>query len=400
MELLHSLQKNLIKINEWLDNEKTKLEPNIYISADIRSSGSKIAPVDINFFPACFNNLSQKSRIKTSQSFSEFFHNAKVQNILIIPENYTRNIMYLKNVLAIQKIIKISGLSCAIGSTMITEDITIPLGNGEQITIHAMEKTEYVLHNTAIHNPDALLLNTDLTSGTIDLPAKLKHKIFPEQVFGWHNRQKSKSFDIYNNVCMNFAKEFALDPWFFSAISTSCHGISFKERANIDLLAEKINQTIEQISEAYKSHGVKSRPAVFVKANNGSHGMGIFIAKSGDDIMAMNKKNRDSMHKIKHQSIVDSVVIQEAIPTNEFDNTAPKEHIALLVAGNLITFIARSNKNKNAGDNLNQLGATFKDELEKLNDPMYKIIAKLVAIAAANERKIMLENSQSLDIRK
>src|ERR1700735_2361723 len=62
-EPLHSLERQLIhresEIENWfLDQWRLSPAP-VYGSVDLRNAGFKLAPVDMNLFPAGFNNLNK-----------------------------------------------------------------------------------------------------------------------------------------------------------------------------------------------------------------------------------------------------------------------------------------------------------------------------------------------------
>ena len=54
------IQNKIIDIEKYLDEQIKQYNPIIYNSIDLRNSGFKMAPVDVNFFPAGFNNISEQ----------------------------------------------------------------------------------------------------------------------------------------------------------------------------------------------------------------------------------------------------------------------------------------------------------------------------------------------------
>ena len=98
-------------ISEWFKEKEATLVLPFYTSVDIRDSGSKIAIIDTNIFPAGFNNISPdhlKSNTKiVKEALDLVVENAK--GVLIIAEEHTRNLWYLENVYALKTLIENAG---------------------------------------------------------------------------------------------------------------------------------------------------------------------------------------------------------------------------------------------------------------------------------------------------
>ena len=90
----------------------------------MRNAGFKVAPVDMNLFPAGFNNLNpdfMSLSIQAVQATFEHFH-PKCNRILLLPESHTRNQFYLENLAVLQEILVKSGFDVRVGS--LREDMT------------------------------------------------------------------------------------------------------------------------------------------------------------------------------------------------------------------------------------------------------------------------------------
>ena len=105
--LSQKIVENRQKIEDFFAENFSKTPALFYNSVDLRHSGIKIAPVDTNCFPAGFNNLSDPSKKIAKKIADEFFckNFPAAKKILIIPENHTRNLRYLENILNLQEII-------------------------------------------------------------------------------------------------------------------------------------------------------------------------------------------------------------------------------------------------------------------------------------------------------
>ena len=93
---------------------------------DLRNSGFKLAPVDTNLYPGGFNNLSAAFMPLAVQAATAAI--AKIcpeaKNLLLVPENHTRNKWYLENVATLAAILRQTGLEVRIGS--LNPEITAP----------------------------------------------------------------------------------------------------------------------------------------------------------------------------------------------------------------------------------------------------------------------------------
>ncbi len=113
-------------IEHWLRGEWLAHSPPFYCSVDLRNSGFKLAPVDTNLFPGGFNNLNpaflplcvQAAMVAVEKICPE------AKNLLLIPENHTRNQFYLQNVARLATILHHTGLNVRIGSLL--PEITAP----------------------------------------------------------------------------------------------------------------------------------------------------------------------------------------------------------------------------------------------------------------------------------
>ena len=118
---LHQVESHLIDqqstIESWFrDQWRSSVEP-FYASVDIRNSGLKIAPVDTNLFPAGFNNLNPAFEPLCIQAVQLAVERIgeKIDRILIIPENHTRNKFYLESLASLKTILEKAGFDIRIG---------------------------------------------------------------------------------------------------------------------------------------------------------------------------------------------------------------------------------------------------------------------------------------------
>jgi glutamate--cysteine ligase len=92
--------------------------PPIYCSVDLRNSGFKLAPVDTNLFPGGFNNLGPAFLPLAVQAATAAIEKIcpEAKNLLLVPENHTRNKWYLENVATLAAILRQTGWKCVLAA--------------------------------------------------------------------------------------------------------------------------------------------------------------------------------------------------------------------------------------------------------------------------------------------
>ena len=145
---LLSLEKHLIhemaNIEHWFRTQWLEHAAPFYASVDLRNAGFKLAPVDTNLFPGGFNNLNPDFLSLCVQAAMVAVEKVcpEAHRLLIIPENHTRNIYYLKNLFELKNILRKSGLDVRIGSLdeSITEPLTIPVEDNKSLLIGPLKR--------------------------------------------------------------------------------------------------------------------------------------------------------------------------------------------------------------------------------------------------------------------
>jgi glutamate--cysteine ligase len=384
------IKKN--EIDSFFDNKYKLTRPLFYSSVDIRYSGYKIVPVDTNLFPAGFNLLSEKQAERATieaKNYIEKFHSGK-NNIVIVPENHTRNKYYLMNVQRLSEIISNAGYNVKIGSIMLTEVLAEELPNGKKIEIFPLERNDNkVLIGDFV--PDIIINNNDLSSGKPELLKNLSGQpIVPPVSLGWFKRRKSQHFESYDDLAREFAKILEIDSWLISTYFTRCGSINFKDKSGLENVANEVEEILTKTKKKYTEFGIEEQPYAFIKANSGTYGMGIMVVKSASEVLEINKKIRHSMNVIKEGVENSEVIIQEGVPTIDNFEGNPAEPLVYLVNSNPVGCNYRLNKNQDKFGNLNSSGMEFmtfdKDESKNaMNCPVQELIARLASLAAAFE---------------
>jgi glutamate--cysteine ligase len=370
---LQELEENILdasaQIERWLRLQWQEHAPPFYGSVDVRNAGFKVAPVDTNLFPGGFNNLSPDTlplAIMAAQaSIEKYCSNAK--NLLLVPERHTRNTFYLQNVARLAQILKQTGLTVRLGT--LAEDVTastpLDLGNGQTITVEPIVRTQTAAGarvGLKDFTPCAILLNNDLSSGIPNILQGIApgQTLLPPLHAGWAVRRKSNHFAAYDEVARQFAKFISIDHWLINPFFTSASGLNFHERVGEQELADKVSQVLERVARKYREYKIDEQPFVIVKADAGTYGMGIMKVTSPDEMIGLNRKERNKMSVVKEGLEVHDVIIQEGVPTIEQVDGANAEPVVYMMDKFVVGGFYRINSARGRDENLNAPGMTFK----------------------------------------
>jgi glutamate--cysteine ligase len=408
---LEELERHILDhqddIEIWFRQQFHETPAPFYASVDLRNAGYKLAPVDTNLFPAGFNNLNPASRplcIQAIQVALERFC-PEARGVLLIPENHTRNLFYLENIATILEFIALAGYRCALGS--LREDIesstSIELPSGRSITLHRINRNGNNEISIDDFTPCAILLNNDLSGGRPKILEGIKQTVIPPLDLGWSNRFKSDHFQVYDEVAREFSKIIDIDPWLINPIFTNCGAIDFMKREGEECLIENTEALLQKIQAKYDQYNISDKPSVFIKAEQGTYGMGIMVARSGDDVRTLNRKQRTRMSSIKEGGDTSEVILQEGVPTRETwgDERLTAEPVVYMIDHYVVGGFYRMHSKKSATDNLNAPGMSFEPLAfaEACNTPnpnladdacpnrfyAYGVTGRLALLAAARE---------------
>ena len=390
------LEEQQTAILEWFAHQEAQHPAILYSSVDLRHSGRKLAPVDTNLFPAGFNNLNQTSTARAVHAatsyLDRYYPNAKT--LLLVTENHTRNLMYLDNVAVLKTILEASGRSAFLGSLADdqTEGYSVLSSSGAILDYLPIRKENHILSSVSGIIPDLIITNNDLSTGIPALLDDIKQPVIPSMRLGWYARRKSDHFTQYDHVLRDFAEHFPVDPFLLSTIFHQCGKVHFKDRTGIECVALGVEKVLTQLREKYALYGIDDEPYVFIKADNGTYGMGIMTARSGEEVIDMNKKLRNKMDVIKGGVENTEVIIQEGIQTIDRIDGSVAEPMIYLIGGEPVGCIFRVNSERDAFGNLNAQGMRFEKNVctdTNATKPCpfsaFGLVARLASLAAARE---------------
>ena len=319
-----------------------------------------------------------------------------------MPENGKHGSFYLASLARLQEVFRMAGLNVRFGSVdpAVKRSQTITLPDGEKMTLEPAQRVRYRL-GLKNFDPCTILLNNDLSAGAPGILEELHEQyLLPPLQAGWSVRRKSRHFRCYEEVSKRFGKLLGIDPWLINPMFASCGEIDIHEPSGGECLRNNVDALLVKIRRKYKEYGIHEKPFVVVKADQGTHGMGIMTVRDVRDLDALGQKPRG---KAAAPTVPKGeVIIQEGVLTNERIHDAVAEPVVYMIDRYVVGGFYRVHADRATDENLNAPGARFVPlafdggaQLPKLGVKagasapnrfyMYGVIARLALVAASYE---------------
>ncbi len=393
-------------IERWFRLEWMEHTPPFYGAVDIRNAGFKLAPVDTNLFPGGWNNLTPEMLPLAVQAAMAAIEKIcpEARNLLVVPESHTRNTFYLANMLQLKRIFHQAGLNVRFGSLSpeIKEPTTLALPTGEQITIEPLIRSDKRL-GLKDFDPCTILLNNDLAAGVPGILEDLHEQyLLPPLHASWSVRRKSRHFQAYEEVAKRFAKLIGVDPWLINPMYSSCGEVQLAQEQGLEGVRVHVDALLTKIRRKYKEYGINEKPFVVLKADNGSHGMGIMTVRDVKDLEQLAHKTSALAFSAPAGQAAFELIIQEGVLTHERVNDAVAEPVVYMMDRYVVGGFYRVHAERGVDENLNAPGASYVPlafaDSGRLPQPgekpgssspnrfyMYGVIGRLALLAASYE---------------
>ncbi len=392
-------------VNEWIDKAQGSLPQPLTSSVDVRESKTKFAPVDHNMYPAGFNNVCSKDLLHCTDRFREAFDKVKpnLKRVGLLPESHTKNKYYLDHLYHLKTTIEAADCDVVIFSP--DENLFAGVA-GHKIELESFSGFKLEIFKAQVMDgqfictsPDVkfdfeiIVLNNDQSEPLKVDWKSIKTLVQPSPFVGWFVRQKIRHFEKYRNVANDFAAHFSINPDLIQAHFSQVELVDFETKEGLEALGNEVDSFLKKLPEG---------SSVFVKASQGTYGMGISVVSSGDEIRAMNRKGRNKMDVGKNNIKFTSVIIQEGVETILKYEEAPAEVTIYLVDGKSSGGFMRANPLKGTQANLNSQGMIYRkfcisdikqDCDHQIKEGVYSVIARLSVLAGAYEMKELMEQA-------
>ena len=323
------------------------------------------------------------------------------QNVLIVAEEHTRNTWYLENVKVLKEVVEAAGFKTVVATFLDKNEfdcdakgtIELETATGAILQMHCIHYVVNALSTGAL-SADMIILNNDLSSGVPDALFSLDIPIYPSVHAGWHSRRKSQHFELANTMMNSLCSKFFdsnVDPWLMTTLFRSVDDVDINLPENRERLMDTASDLFKEIENKFHEHRIQEKPFVFLKANTGTYGMGVMAIEDPSDILALNRKGRNKLHKGKSAVVNTSFILQEGVPTGQQYDRGTSEVVLYHVSNAPVGGFLRVHGEKGARDNLNSKGMKFvpfcmaDQRSEFPNLPLYEILGQVAGLAASQE---------------
>ncbi|MEJ8851711.1 glutamate--cysteine ligase [Variovorax rhizosphaerae] len=402
-ELEQRVLDSMPAIERWFRLEWMEHTPPFYTSVDVRNAGFKLAPVDTNMFPRGWNNLTREMlplAVQAAQAAIEKIC-PEARNLLVIPENHSRNTFYLANVAQLVHIFQMAGLNVRVGSIdpQIKTPKKIALPNGETVCLEPVVRTKRRL-GLKNFDPCTILLNNDLSAGIPGILEDLHEQyLLPPLHAAWPSRRMSNHFHSYEELSKRFGKLLGIDPWLINPMYARAQGVNFGSKTGMDVLASHVDTVLTKVRRKYKEYGINEKPFVIVKPDNGAAGVGVLTVRDVKDLDNLDPKTRSMMSPTAE---FEPLIVQEGVLTNERVHDGVAEPVVYMMDRYVVGGFYRVHAGRSPDESLVSPGASFVplafSESAHLPQPgakpgasapnrfyMYGVVARLAMVAASYE---------------
>ena len=417
-ELEQRVLDSMPAIERWFRLEWMEHTPPFYTSVDIRNAGFKLAPVDTNLYPGGWNNLSPEMLPLAVQAAMAAIEKIcpEARNLLVIPENGNHSSFYLANLVQLQRIFNMAGLNVRLGSIdpAIKKSTTFSLQNGESVTLEPVIRGKRRL-GLKDFDPCTILLNNDLSAGVPGILEEVYEQYqLPPLHAGWSTRRKSNHFKAYEEVAKRLGKLMGVDPWLINPLFDKCDDVNLHQDDGLDCLNTQVDAVLARIRRKYKEYGIKEKPFVVIKADHGTHELGIVTVRDAADMQALRERVKALSQGRVSPLLPHAFLVQEGVQTQERVNDAVAEPVIYTMDRYVVGGFYRVHAGRGVDENLNAPGAGYVplafEHSTQLPQPgvkpgasvpnrfyMYGVIARLAMAAASYELEATDPELQEVD---
>ncbi len=405
-ELEQRVLDSMPAIERWFRLEWMEHTPPFYCSVDVRNAGFKLAPVDTNLFPGGWHNLTPEMLPLAVQAAMAAIEKIcpEARNLLLIPENGKPSSFYLANLAQLQRIFNMAGLNVRLGSIdpALKKNTSYELHNGDALTFEPVMRGKRRL-GLKDFDPCTILLNHDLVAGVPGILEDVHEQyLLPPLQAGWPTRRMSRHFKAYEEVAKRLGKLMGVDPWLINPLFEKCEAVCLDQPGGLDCLSGQIDLVLTRVRRKYKEYGIKEKPFVVVKADHGSHELGIVTVRDSKDTQALSERINSLTDSGKKPLLPHDFMVQEGVLTQERVNDAVAEPVIYTMDRYVVGGFYRVHAGRGVDEALNAPGSDYVplafEHSTQLPQPgvkpgasvpnrfyMYGVVGRLAMLAASYE---------------
>jgi len=280
---------------------------------------------------------------------------------MLIPENGKPSSFYLANLSQLQRIFNMAGLNVRLGSIdqAIKKTTTFELHNGDALTFEPVIRGKRRL-GLKDFDPCTILLNNDLVAGVPGILEDVHEQyLMPPLHAGWSTRRMSTHFKAYEEVAKRLGKLMGVDPWLINPLFEKCEAVYLDQPGGLDCLSAQIDLVLTRVRRKYKEYGIKEKPFVVVKADHGTHELGIVTVRDSKDTQALSDRVKVLAQGSKKPLLPHDFMVQEGVLTQERVNDAVAEPVIYTMDRYVVGGFYRVHAGRGVDEALNAPGSDY-----------------------------------------
>lgn len=330
-DLEQRLLDSMPAIERWFRLEWMEHTPPFYSAVDIRNSGFKLSPVDLDFFPGAWSCLAPDMMPLAVQSAMAAIEKIcpEARNLLLIPDHRLNNSFYLNSLDQLMRIFNMAGLNIRLGSIDPAIDKTqqFTLQNGRQLTVEPVQRTQHRLLLKDF-DPCTILLNHDLSHGIPGIMEDLHEQyLLPPLHASWALRSRNRHYEAYDELSKRLSKLLNIDPWLINPMYTFCGELDLNQKVDCDILEGHVDALLQKIRRKYREYSIDEKPFIVIKANQGPQARGFLTLRDTKDL----KNLHLSQHQENQTPYKGELILQEGIRTHERINDVVAEPVVHMI---------------------------------------------------------------------
>jgi glutamate--cysteine ligase len=401
-ELEQRVLDTMPSIERWFRLEWMEHTPPFYASVDLRNAGFKLAPVDNDLFPSCWNNLTPAMLPLAVQAAMAAIEKIcpEARNLLIVPSPGLRSTAYLANLAQLRSVFQMAGLNVRFGSISpdLKKPLTLELPDGQTLVLEPVVRNRGRL-GVKDFDPCTILLNNGLVAGVPGILEDLHQQyLLPPLHASASQRQRSTYFKNFEEVAKRFGKLIGVDPWLFTPISDKAGSMDLARPEGLEALTACVDGVLLKVRRKYKEYGIKEKPFVVIKSNQAGSGAGVVSVRDSRDLVAALERAQAG----KSPAGVRELIVQEGVLTKERVNDAVAEPVVYTMDRYVVGGFYRVHAEQGVEEDLSAPGSSHVplafDESTHLPQPgvrpgvsapnrfyMYGVVGRLATLSASYE---------------
>jgi glutamate--cysteine ligase len=183
--------------------------------------------------------------------------------------------------------------------------------------------------------------------------------LLPPLHASWSMRRKSRHFQSYEEVAKRFGKMLGIDHWLIHPLFAKAEGLDFAQHTGMEALSTQVDALLTKIRRKYKEYGIKDKPFVMVKADNGTYGQGIMTVRDAKELPELLATAGEKLGFVHNGVSVHDVIVQEGVQTSERMHDAVAEPVVYTMDRYVVGGFYRMHPERGIDENLNAPGSSY-----------------------------------------